>query len=46
MSIGIFSSYVMREDGVNPFLKPGIEFINCVLVGKDKKAAIKLITEH
>lgn len=46
MSLGIFSTYVMREDGVNPFLKPGIDFINCVLVGKDKKAATQLIIEH
>ena len=36
MSLGIFSTYVMREDGVNPFIKPGVEFINCVLIGKDK----------
>jgi 1-acyl-sn-glycerol-3-phosphate acyltransferase len=46
MSIGLFSTYVMREDGVNPFLKPGIELINCVLVGEDKKAASKQIIEH
>lgn len=41
MGNGIFSTFVMREDGVNPFLKPGIELINCVLVGEDKKAATK-----